>query len=180
MINLLAWTISLATMAVVICLTHPLEQLDSQYQPIHYGLYDGLSRVAWSIALCYIIFACEHSAGGLVNRFLSHQLWQPFSRLSYSIYLVHIPLIISLAAPMKTPFYFTHLSFLQNIILTYIFTVLASAIATLIFESPIVTIEKLIFNETVKVKHQNGTNGAIKLNGTNETIEQNGEKDKHI
>lgn len=167
-------------MAIVICLTHPLEQLDSQYQPIHYGLYDGLSRVAWSIALCYIIFACVHNAGGPVNRFLSHQLWQPFSRLSYSIYLVHIPIIISMAATMKTPFYFTHLSLLQNMILTYISTVLVSAIATLVFESPIVTIEKLIFNEKAEVKHQNGTNGSIKLNAINEMIQRNGEKDKNI
>lgn len=85
-----------------------------------------------------------------------------------------------MAAAMKTPYYFTHLSLLQNIILTYIFTVLVSAIAALIFESPIVTLEKLIFNETAGVKHQNGTNGAIKLNGINETSQQNGEKDKHV
>lgn len=167
MLNLFAWTISLATMGIIICLTYPLEQLDSEYQPIHYGIYDGLSRVSWSIALCYIIFACVHNSGGPVNHFLSHPLWQPFSRLCYSIYLVHIPLIISMAATMKTPFYFTHLSLFQNIILTYILTVLVSAIAALIFESPIVTIEKLIFSETVKVEHQNGINESNKLKDKN-------------
>lgn len=180
MLNWFAWTISLATMAVVICLTYPLEQLDSEFQPIHYGLYDGLSRVAWSIALCYIIFACAHNAGGPVNQFLSHPLWQPFSRLCYSIYLVHIPIIVSMAATMKTPYYFTHLSLLQNIILTYTFTVLVSAIATLIFESPIVTIEKLIFNEKGKFQHQNGSNEVNKLNGVNETTQQNGVKHKNL
>lgn len=179
MTNLFAWTISLVTMGTVICLTYPLEQLDAEYQPIHYGLYDGLSRVAWAIALCYIIFACVHNAGGPVNRFLSHPLWQPFSRLCYSIYLMHIPVIISMAATMKTPYYFTHLSLLQNIILTYVLTVLVSAIATLIFESPIVTIEKLIFNGTAKVQHQNETNESNKLgNGLNEMNQHNGIKNK--
>lgn len=175
MFNLLAWAASLGTMGAVICLTYPLEQLDSKYRPIHYGLYDGLSRVGWSIALCYIVFACVHyNAGGPVNRFLSHPLWQPLSRLCYSIYLVHVPVIIAMAAAMKTPHYFTPLSLLQNILLTYIVTVLVSAIAALIFESPTVAIEKWIFSGTVKVKHQNETNEA------NKTIQQNGSKNKNI
>lgn len=177
MVNLFAWTISLATMGIVICLTYPLEQLDSKFQPIHYGLYDGLSRVCWSIALCYIIFACAHNAGGPVNRFLSHPLWQPLSRLCYSIYLVHIPVIIAMAATMKTPFYFTHLSLVQNIIATYILTVPISTIAAFIFESPTVAIEKWIFSGTLKVEHQNGANEAIKMN---ETIQQNNSTKKDI
>lgn len=177
MLNLFAWIVSLATMATVISLTYPLEQLDSEYQPIHYGLYDGLSRVCWSIALCYIIFACAHNAGGPVNRFLSHPAWQPLSRLCYSIYLIHVPVIIAMAATMKTPNYFSHLTLLQNILLTYILTVLASTIAALMFESPTVAIEKWMFGSMIKVEHQNGINEANKLNGT---TQQNGLKDKNI
>lgn len=174
MLNLFAWLASLATMLIAICLTHPLEQLDSKFQPIHHGLYDGLSRVGWSIALSYIIFACAHNAGGSVNWFLSHPLWQPLSRLCYAIYLMHVPVVVAMAATMKTPFYFTHLSLLQNIILTYILTVLVAAIAALIFESPIVAIEKWIFSGTTKAKHQNGANGALK------SCTSNGTKQKAI
>lgn len=167
------WAASLTVMATVICLTYSLEQLDSTATSIQYGLYDGLSRVCWSIALCYVIFACAHNAGGPVNRFLSHPLWQPLSRLSYSIYLVHIPLIIAMTATMKIPFYFSYLSLLQNIILTYILTVLVSTIAALFFESPFVAIEKLIFRTETKAENQNGTYEAVKMNGINGKIQQN-------
>lgn len=165
-------------MTIVICLTYPLEQLDAEFQPFHHGLYDGLGRVCWSISLCYIIFACAHNAGGVLNRFLSHPLWVPFSRLSYSIYLVHIPVLIATTARMKTPFNVTHSSLLQNIILTYILTLLVAMIAALLFESPVVAIEKMIFNAVVK--HQNGTNATVKANGIIQMIHPNGLKEKNI
>lgn len=85
-----------------------------------------------------------------------------------------------MAATMKTPFYFTHLSLLQNIILTYILTVLISAIAALIFESPFLMIEKLIFSRIVKIEQQNGTHKTMEMNGTNGTIQQSDEKKKEI
>lgn len=82
-----------------------------------------------------------------------------------------------MAATMKTPFYFTHLSLAQNIILVFILTLLISVIATLLFESPILAIEKLIFSKKGKVKHQNGINGSIELNGM---TKPDGKKNKNI
>lgn len=47
------------------------------------------ARFWWSLALCYIIFACLNGQGGIVNWFLSQPRWQPLSRLSFNIYLIH-------------------------------------------------------------------------------------------
>lgn len=108
--NLLAWGKSLLMMAAVIFAYYPYAQPNSDSTALEFGLYEALSRVAWSIALCYIIFACAHGYGGPVNWFLSHPLWQPLSRLSYSIYLVYFPVIIATTGSMKTPPYFTELN----------------------------------------------------------------------
>lgn len=109
-VNLLAWAKSLSLMAMVIFAYHPYAQPNSDTTALEFGLYEALSRVVWSIALCYIIFACAHGYGGPVNWFLSHPLWQPLSRLSYSIYLVHFPVIIATTGSMKTPPYFSELN----------------------------------------------------------------------
>lgn len=84
--------------------------MDSKATPIHYGLYDIFSRITWAIALCYVIFACIHGYGGPINWFLGHPLWQPLSRLSYSIYLVHFPIVILTTATLKSSLYFSELS----------------------------------------------------------------------
>lgn len=45
-------------------------------------------RIIWSLALCYIIFACAFGFGGVVNRFLSKPVWHPLSRLSFVAFLI--------------------------------------------------------------------------------------------
>lgn len=105
--NLFAWILSIATMATVIFINYPLQQSDANYTWLEYGLYDALSRVTWAIAVCYVIFACVHNHGGVVNWFLGHPLWQPISRLSYSIYLTHLITITAVMAPVKTSLYFS-------------------------------------------------------------------------
>ncbi|XP_055306590.1 nose resistant to fluoxetine protein 6-like, partial [Sitodiplosis mosellana] len=86
---------------------YPLQQIDSTGTTLEYALYDALGRVAWSVALCYIVFACMNKCGGGVNWFLSHRLWLPLSRLSYSIYLIHYHVLLVIMGATKTAPVFT-------------------------------------------------------------------------
>lgn len=139
-------------MTATIFANYPLQQFDTKALPIEFGLYDALSRVGWSIALCYIIFACVHNSGGCVNWFLSHPFWQPISRLCYSTYLLHVPVIVIMYATTKTATVFSQSATLQDFIVAYLFTILASIVATLAFESPIITLEKLMFKSAPKTE----------------------------
>lgn len=107
MFNLAGWTVSLTLIAMVILGNYPFLQADNQFSPLQFGLYDALSRVAWAIALCYIIFACTHNGGGPINWFLSHTFWKPISRLSYALYLVHVLVMGDSMGAMTTVPYFT-------------------------------------------------------------------------
>lgn len=144
-------------MVTVIFINYPLVQTDTKIKPFVFGLYDGLSRISWSIALCYIIFACVHNSGGPVNWFLSHPLWQPLGRISYATYLVHFPLIVLMMVTTKTSLYFTELIAFHTFIGSYVLSLAAALIATLAFESPIVILEKLLFKS--KKQPSNSTNG---------------------
>lgn len=141
-------------MVAVIFVNYPLWQTNTNNTPtpLVYGLYGALSRVIWSVALCYIIFACVHLSGGPVNWFLSHPLWQPLSRLCYAIYLLHFLAILIFMASMKTTPYFTEVSAFHAFIGFYVITVFVSIVATLAFESPIIIIEKQIFGPRSKSK----------------------------
>lgn len=188
-------------MFIVIFGSYPFQQLDTKLTPFHFGLFEGLGRVIWAIALCYVIFACVHGYGGPINRFLAHPFWQPISKLSYSIYLLHLPVIWLTMATTKSPLYFSELTAVSYFFQlsfkvyfslyfsfylqfhaffgNYILSIFVSAIATLAFEQPVLMIEKLIFGDVAKTeldvnnKKQNG----FELNGTksNES-ELNGQK----
>lgn len=152
MFNLFSWAISLAIMAAVIFTNYPLMQLNEKHTPLEHGLYNSLTRVGWAIALCYIIFACVHNSGGFINWFLAHPLWQPISRLCYSIYLLHLPVILLTTVTLKTSQYFTEFMTYHMFIGNYIITVFVSLVATLAFESPIVVLEKILLGSKMKSK----------------------------
>lgn len=137
---------------------YPLQLLDTKALPIHFGLYDALSRVAWSIALCYIIFACVHNSGGYINSYLSHPFWQPISRLCYSTYLLHFPVILGMTASIKSSAHSNQFKAVLEFVGVYLVTIIVSIIATLTFESPFLIIEKLIFKSPMETKSQNLAN----------------------
>jgi peptidoglycan/LPS O-acetylase OafA/YrhL len=53
-------------------------------------------RELWALAVCWIIFGCHSlKSGGVIRRFLSHRAWQPLSKLSLNMYLLHMYFIYS-------------------------------------------------------------------------------------
>lgn len=159
-------------MLTVIFMNYPLIQPYSKATPIRYGIHDALSRVLWSIALCYIIFACVHKSGGPVDWFLSHPLWQPISRISFATYLVHFPLILVLMIPTKTSLYFSELSAFHFFIGNYVLSLWVAFIATLAFESPVFILEKMLFNSKKNSELVNKTEPNERFNNNMNTEPQ--------
>lgn len=106
MYKALGWIISMSFMITILFANHLMLPIQNFTTLFSFGLYESVSRVAWPIAISYIIFICLRNNGGLVNWFLSHPFWQPISNLSYAIYLVHYPIIIMFQAAMKSVQYF--------------------------------------------------------------------------
>lgn len=104
------WIVSLLAISGSIFANYPLQQ--ANYEPqsgLLNGLYTALPRVVWPMALCFIVFACHFGHGGPVNWFLSLSQWQPFSRLTYAMYLTHFQIILFFVAHNRSPPYFSDL-----------------------------------------------------------------------
>lgn len=106
----IGWTISIGSMLAIVFGIYPINQPSNETTPLESSFHESFSRVSWAIALSWIIFACTMDYGGPVNCFLASPLWQPLSRLSYSLYIVHLPIQLYLIALTKTPTYFSDLN----------------------------------------------------------------------
>ncbi|KAL1424902.1 hypothetical protein MTO96_019764 [Rhipicephalus appendiculatus] len=50
-------------------------------------------RILWSVLLIWVALACSSGRAGFVGRFLSWNAFVPLSKLSFGVYLIHMPFI---------------------------------------------------------------------------------------
>jgi peptidoglycan/LPS O-acetylase OafA/YrhL len=118
--------------------------------------YNGLHRLAWSVCLGWVILACVKGAGGPINQILSWHAWVPLARLSYCIYLVHFTLIGYITSLASFTVSFSHSLTVYWILALLSMSIFVAYIAVILFEAPIVTLEKVLFQTilgTEKVKN---------------------------
>ncbi|XP_064469128.1 O-acyltransferase like protein-like [Ornithodoros turicata] len=53
------------------------------------ALFAATHRFLFSLGVSWLIFACLTGRGGFITSVLSWKMWQPFSKLSFSAYLIH-------------------------------------------------------------------------------------------
>ncbi|XP_055841712.1 nose resistant to fluoxetine protein 6-like isoform X2 [Episyrphus balteatus] len=114
------------------------------------AFYLTLSRVAWPLALSWIVFACVNGYGGVANTFLSWPFWQPLARLSYSMYIIHLMVETITAGRTKVNVHFSDYDVILRFWGDFGITILVSIVAYLMFESPMLGIEKVLFKTKPK------------------------------
>lgn len=152
-------------MPIIVLANYPFNQDVPIATSLEYGLIEPLSHIIWSIAVCYIIFACRYDSGGPVNSFLSLTMWQPLSKLSYMIYLNHYLILLITFYSIETPQYFSELLAFRNYISTFVLATFIAIPMTLAFELPIDAINKLT-NGSNKQKGQQINTSVQKSNET--------------
>ncbi|XP_048511653.1 nose resistant to fluoxetine protein 6-like [Athalia rosae] len=109
------------------------------------ALYGGLHRFSWAVSVAWVIYACHIGYGGLVNRFLSCNTFRLLGRLSYSIYLSHLAVLLYNAAVLQAPkqlhVYITIRDFLGD----FVFIFIVSLPLYMIVELPLFGVTKQLF-----------------------------------
>ncbi len=72
------------------------------------GFYEMFSKVGWSLAVSWVTIACTKGYGGPVAKFLSWGLFQPFAKLSFMAYLVHLGALWAFAYSRTYSIEFSH------------------------------------------------------------------------
>merc|ERR1719376_898709 len=110
------------------------------------SLYNGLHRVGWGL------LACVKGAGGPVNTFLSWRAWAPLARMSYVMYLVHLPVIdYYLTLPSYTVTV-NHPMVVYYLLWVLSVSALIAYICVIGFEMPLTHMEKMLFGNLPQVK----------------------------
>ncbi|CAL4126106.1 unnamed protein product, partial [Meganyctiphanes norvegica] len=113
-------------------------------------IYAGFHRAVWAVMMGWIVCACHWGYGGPINWFLSHPLWQPLSRLTFSFYLVSLPIQYVLFYSTHKLTYFTNLNKVIETAGVLLISFFCAVILTLVSESPVMAIEKMLLKPQEK------------------------------
>ena len=145
-VNLATWAVMAAVALAVVYSTHPWNKDPlATYTMAEAVSYGSLHRLGWAIAVSWVVFACVTGHGGFVDTLLSYRAFVPLGRLSYTTYLVAVQVQSWYFASYRAP------SALGNTIMVYTFltnliiSLTLAFVLCLCFESPMMTIEKIIF-----------------------------------
>lgn len=147
--NLLArtigWLVTGGLMLYSIFGGYSIYQLDYEYDKIYSAFFIGFQRFFWSLGLIWIIFTCILGYGGPINTILSWKAFIPLGRLTYCVYLTHIAVILTGIGGAKESFYFSDFDQTERFLGDLLMSLMAACVLSLLFESPMMKIEKMIF-----------------------------------
>jgi peptidoglycan/LPS O-acetylase OafA/YrhL len=139
------WTLSLGFMYLHVLdriMPHLPATIDEQ-------AYHETVRSLWSLSVCWIVFTCHHHrTGGIIRWFLSLNMWQPLSKISLCIYLVHEPyLTATKRLSLKSSTSYGSWGNLHINIGDFFFSTIFGAMLYLVVEAPSSRILGIIFTK---------------------------------
>lgn len=102
-------------------------------------------RFLWSVFLAWTMLVCSTGRGGVVAKFLSCDVFVPLSKLSFGVYLIHLPFIELMAHASRERLYFSHFTQISTFFSVLVWGFLLSYLAYLACEGPTSGLEKLAF-----------------------------------
>ncbi|XP_056638244.1 nose resistant to fluoxetine protein 6-like isoform X2 [Diorhabda sublineata] len=144
MYSMCFWTMSIGVILLCTFLGHSTLR-GPDYRRFENALYIALLRPTFALSVGWVIWACATNHGGIINRFLSLPIFQFLNKFIYSMYLLHVTALYMIVFSSKTSIYFNvfNLTYWFWGIFMYMFGL--SIIWALIFESPMIALEKIVF-----------------------------------
>ncbi|XP_049267830.1 nose resistant to fluoxetine protein 6 [Rhipicephalus sanguineus] len=104
-----------------------------------------IDRILWSVCIAWFWFTCTTGRGGFVNRFLSWNGFVPLGRLSFGVYLIHLPFYNLMHRISRERRFFSHFVLVSNCFVVLVWSYILSYILCVTCELPTAHLEKLVF-----------------------------------
>ncbi|XP_066303333.1 O-acyltransferase like protein-like [Branchiostoma lanceolatum] len=141
------WLVAAATALTVLYATYGKYNGTTFQTESENVLYLTVHRTVWAMAIGWVVVACYHGYGGVVNTILSWDAWVPLSRLTYCAYLIHLLVILAVYLSMEVKIHYSAFTmiylFLGHLTLSYGLAFLVSVAV----EAPLMGVVKIVFKK---------------------------------
>nr|XP_037280532.1 nose resistant to fluoxetine protein 6-like [Rhipicephalus microplus] len=107
--------------------------------------YAFIDRILWSVCVSWFVFACATCKAGPLSRLLSWEGMIPLGRLSFGVYLLHVPIqTLSYNIARERRFY-SHYTLVSSCFAVLIWSYILSYLMFVACEGPTANLEALLF-----------------------------------
>ncbi|XP_067126507.1 nose resistant to fluoxetine protein 6-like [Centruroides vittatus] len=124
-------------------------------------IYSAFSKTAWSLSVAWLIYACITGHAGFINTILSWKAWIPFSRLSFTVYLIHPLVQWVYMAYQHERMYPSHHTGIYLIFGHFMISLGIALAVSLMLESPFMNLEKVILSRKRNESFDVSANGKL-------------------
>ncbi|KAJ9583464.1 hypothetical protein L9F63_022189, partial [Diploptera punctata] len=142
----MGWTLCAVLLYFVMIYPSYLVQVDYKYSVVENSLYAAYLPLFLSLALGWVIWCCSSGNAELLNKFLSCRIFKTCSKMCYTFYLIHFPLLFLRAGSLRSSFHFEFFEYmfkLPEIVVIATTTVFL----TLLFDLPFQQIKKILVQD---------------------------------
>ncbi|KAL1473480.1 hypothetical protein MTO96_038636, partial [Rhipicephalus appendiculatus] len=133
-----AWIAVFVAGATVLFCTKQWGDGDDLPAPWISAAYASCHRLVWALCIGWLVFACISDHGGFVNSVLSSPLLVPLSRLSYAVYVLHVPIVWFRLWTVRERILIWFLPMLYNAMGTLLLSFFVALGASIFIERPLV------------------------------------------
>ncbi|XP_042148416.1 nose resistant to fluoxetine protein 6 isoform X2 [Ixodes scapularis] len=143
--ELLCWSAAVACGVAIVFAPHKwyTDHSYSIYRP-ECLLFASLHRVAWTLSVGWVVFACATGRGGFVMSFLSWPALVPLSRLSYGAFLTHVVILLVQTMTNRERIAYTYMVKTMNYFSVVMASYLCAYVLFLFCEAPVATLERTL------------------------------------
>ncbi|XP_037519333.2 nose resistant to fluoxetine protein 6 [Rhipicephalus sanguineus] len=107
--------------------------------------YAFTDRILWSVCVSWFVFACATCRAGPISRFLSWEGLLPLSRLSFGVYLLHLPIQTLSYYIARERTFFSHYTMVSACFAVLIWSYILSYLMFIACEGPTANLDALLF-----------------------------------
>jgi peptidoglycan/LPS O-acetylase OafA/YrhL len=167
------WMVAMAAgMAVVYGIYGYINDVDMMDENIA-AFYNAMARPTFAACVAWMIIACVTGNGGPIARFLDWSFWSPLSRLTYSLYLVHVLVIYWYLAVQESPMHFSYVHYVYFYFGTVMIALGFAYLVSLLVEWPMIGLLRIAFPKAKRSPSQKSKDDEEKMDQVHEVSEKN-------
>ncbi|XP_070389119.1 nose resistant to fluoxetine protein 6-like [Dermacentor albipictus] len=107
-------------------------------------------RILWSVFLMWVTLACSSGRGGLVNKLLSSNVFVAPSKLSFGVYLIHLPFIRLYLQASRERVFWSTFNTASMYFAVLVWSYILAYFAYLASEAPTSVLDKIAFKKIIE------------------------------